>query len=251
MTVFLVGAGPGDPDLLTLKGAKLLRRADVVLHDRLVTPDVLHLVGGEAVCIDVGKRAGGDTPGADRRQQEIGRLLVEHGRRSPIVVRLKGGDPFVFGRGAEEIDVLDKARIPWEIVPGVTSAFGVPGAAGIPVTHRDLASSVTVVTGHTRDPKSAPGTGHTPNWEALANTGGTLVILMGMASRARIAAALVDAGRAPDTPVAVIGDGTTPAQRMVRTTLAELPGAEVGAPAVIVVGPVVDLARREGGTPGR
>ena len=244
MTVYLVGAGPGDPGLLTVRGAELLRRADVVLYDRLVTSDVLGLVRSDAVCIDVGKQPGTDTPGADRRQREIGRLLVEHGRTSAVVVRLKGGDPFVFGRGAEEIEILEEAGIAWQVVPGVTSALGVLGAAGIPATYRGLASSVTVVTGHTLNRGSAPDPGHEPNWAALAHTGGTLVILMGMASRAAIAAALVDAGRDADTPVAVIQDGTTPAQRMVRTTLAGLPDVDLGAPAVIVVGPVVDLAPR-------
>jgi len=241
MTVYLVGAGPGDPGLLTLRGAELLRSADVVLHDRLVSPDILTLVRSDALCIDVGKRSGTDTTGADHRQQEIGRLLVEHGRTSAVVVRLKGGDPFIFGRGAEEIEILEEARIPWQVVPGVTSALGVLGAAAIPATHRGLASSVTIVTGHTRARGSAPTPGHEPNWEALAHTGGTLVVLMGMGSRSAIAAALLDAGRDPSTPVAVIQDGTTPAQRMVRTTLVGLPDVDLGAPAVIVVGPVVDL----------
>ncbi|MDA8282355.1 MAG: uroporphyrinogen-III C-methyltransferase [Actinomycetota bacterium] len=244
MTVYLVGAGPGDPGLLTLRGAELLRCADVVLYDRLVTPEVLSLVRSDAQCIDVGKRPGTDTPGADRRQHEIGRLLLEHGRSSATVVRLKGGDPFVFGRGGEEITILEEARIPWQIVPGVTSALGVAGAAGIPVTHRGLASSVSIVTGHTLEGGTAPTPGHEPNWEALAQSGGTLVILMGMASRAAIAAALVDAGRAADTPVAVIQDGTTPTQRMVRTTLAGLPDVDLCAPAIIVVGPVVDIVPR-------
>jgi uroporphyrin-III C-methyltransferase len=244
VTVYLVGAGPGDPGLLTLRGAELLRSADVVLYDRLVTSDVLALVRSDALCIDVGKRPGTDTPGADRRQHEIGRLLVEHGRTSAVVVRLKGGDPFVFGRGGEEVEILEAAGIPWQIVPGVTSALGVAGAAGIPVTHRGLASSVTIVTGHTLDRGGTPGPGHEPNWAALAKTGGTLVILMGMASRAAIAAALVDAGRDADTPVAVIEHGTTPAQRMVRTTLTGLPDVDLGPPAVIVVGPVVALAPR-------
>jgi len=241
MTVYLVGAGPGDPGLLTLRGAELLRSADVVLYDRLVTSDVLRLVRSDALCIDVGKRPGTDAAGADHRQDDIGRLLVEHGRKASIVVRLKGGDPFVFGRGGEEIEMLERAGIAWEVVPGVSSALGVPGAAGIPATHRGLASSVTIVTGHTCHAEAEHGGGHEPNWEALARTGGTLVILMGMASRAAIAAALVDAGRDPDTPVAVIQDGTTLAQRTVRTTLARLPYVDLGPPAVIVVGPVVDL----------
>ncbi len=241
MTVYLVGAGPGDPGLLTLRGAELLRRADVVLYDRLVTSDVVRLARDDALCIDVGKRPGADSSSSDHHQDDIGRLLVEHGRSAATVVRLKGGDPFVFGRGGEEIEILEKAGIAWEVVPGVTSALGVPGAMGIPATHRGLSSCVTIVTGQTRRSEPAPGSGHEPNWEALARTGGTLVILMGMASRAAIAAALVDAGREPDTPVAVIQDGTTPTQRMVRTTLARLPDVDLGPPAVIVVGPVVGL----------
>ena len=250
MTVYLVGAGPGDPGLLTRRGAELLARADVVLHDRLVSPEVLELVPAAAVRIDVGK--GPRTPGRpddrghrdrqghqDRQQDEIARLLVEHGRRSPVVVRLKGGDPFVFGRGGEEIEVLERAGIPWEVVPGVSSAFGVPGAVGIPATHRGLASSVTVVTGHA-DVAGAGAEGR-PDWEALAAVGGTLVILMGMTNRGAIADALVRGGRPLDTPVAVIEHGTTPAQRTVRTTLAGLAGVELGPPAVIVVGPVAAL----------
>ena len=160
MTVYLVGAGPGDPGLLTRRGARVLRRADVVLHDRLVSPAVLDLVPPSAELIDVGKvpDASGD------EQAEIGRLLVEHGRRSANVVRLKGGDPFLFGRGGEEIEVLSAAGIDWEVVPGVTSAFGVPAALGIPVTHRGLASSVTVVTGRVGETGGGPG----PDWEALA-----------------------------------------------------------------------------------
>jgi uroporphyrin-III C-methyltransferase len=253
MTVYLVGAGPGDPGLLTLRGAELLRSADVVLYDRLVSSDVLCLARSDALCIDVGKRPGTDSAGADHRQDDIGRLLVEHGRTAAIVVRLKGGDPFVFGRGGEEIEILERAGIAWEIVPGVSSALGVPGAAGIPATHRGLASSVTIVTGQTRHAGEPSDCEHEPDWEALARTGGTLVILMGMASRAAIAAALIDAGRGPDTPVAVIQNGTTATERTVRTTLAGLPEVDLGPPAVIVVGPVVDLGHRAraSGEPGR
>ena len=253
MTVYLVGAGPGDPGLLTLRGAELLRSADVVLYDRLVSSDVLCLARSDALCIDVGKRPGTDSAGADHRQDDIGRLLVEHGRTAAIVVRLKGGDPFVFGRGGEEIEILERAGIAWEIVPGVSSALGVPGAAGIPATHRGLASSVTIVTGQTRHAGEPSDCEHEPDWEALARTGGTLVILMGMASRAAIATALIDAGRGPETPVAVIQNGTTAAERTVRTTLAGLPEVDLGPPAVIVVGPVVDLGHRAraSGEPGR
>ncbi len=188
MTVYLVGAGPGDPGLLTRRGAELLSRAEVVLYDRLVSPGVLDLAPAEALLIDVGKDPGGQ----QARQDEIGRLLVEHGHRARVVVRLKGGDPFVFGRGGEEVDALAKAGVAWEVVPGVSSAFAVPAALGVPVTHRGVASSVTVVTGRVGD----AGTG-APDWEALARAGGTLVILMGMTTRRAIAEALVRGGRAP------------------------------------------------------
>jgi uroporphyrinogen III methyltransferase / synthase len=236
VTVYLVGAGPGDPGLLTRRGAKLLARADVVLHDRLVSPGVLDLAPSSATLIDVGKDPDAPEGGAPR-QEEIDRLLVEHGRRAAVVVRLKGGDPFLFGRGGEEIEVLARAGIPWEVVPGVSSAFGVPASAGIPVTQRGMASSVTVVTGRVGEPGADGG----PDWEALARAGGTLVILMGMSTRGAIAAALVRGGRSPATPVAVVERGTTPAERVVRTTLAGLADVELGAPAVIVVGPVAAL----------
>jgi uroporphyrinogen III methyltransferase / synthase len=236
VTVYLVGAGPGDPGLLTRRGASLLARADVVLHDRLVSPAILDLVPTSAELIDVGKDP--DAPaGGEERQAEIARLLVEHGRSSSVVVRLKGGDPFLFGRGGEEMEVLREAGIQAEVVPGVTSAFGVPAAAGIPVTQRGLASSVTVVTGRVGP---GPGTA-TPDWDALARAGGTLVILMGMTTRGAIADALLRGGRAPDTPVAVIAQGTTAAQRVARTTLAGLAQVELGSPAVIVVGAVAAL----------
>ncbi len=243
MTVYLVGAGPGDPGLLTRRGAALLARADVVLHDRLVSPAILDLVPTSAHLIDVGKDPDARPAGGERqeqRQEEIARLLVEHGRTSAVVVRLKGGDPFLFGRGGEEVEVLAQAGIAWEVVPGVTSAFGVPAAVGIPVTQRGLAASVTVVTGRVGGPDGTSG----PDWEALARVGGTLVVLMGWTTRAAIADALVRGGRPPDTPVAVIARGTTASQRVARTTLAGLAGVagvDLGPPAVIVVGPVAAL----------
>jgi uroporphyrinogen III methyltransferase / synthase len=239
VTVYLVGAGPGDPGLLTRRGASLLARADVVLHDRLVSPAILDLVPSSARLIDVGKDPDG-RPSGGERQEEISHLLVEHGRRSAVVVRLKGGDPFLFGRGGEEVEVLARAGIAWEVVPGVTSAFGVPAAVGIPVTQRGLAASVTVVTGRVGEPEGTSG----PDWEGLARVGGTLVVLMGWTTRAAIADALVRGGRAPDTPVAVIARGTTASQRVARTTLAglgDLAGLDLGPPAVIVVGPVAAL----------
>jgi uroporphyrinogen III methyltransferase / synthase len=249
VTVYLVGAGPGDPGLLTRRGTELLSRADVVLYDRLVSPAVVALAPPEALRIDVGKEHGGGDAAQERRQDEIARLLVEHGRRRSVVVRLKGGDPFVFGRGGEEADVLSRAGIPWEVVPGVTSAFGVPALAGIPVTQRGLASSVTVVTGRVGESSGPGGVGEGgPDWEALARAGGTLVILMGTASRAAIADALVEGGRAPDTPVAVVSNGTLPDQRVTRTTLGSLGAVELEPPAVIVVGSVAALG--SDATPG-
>jgi len=232
VTVYLVGAGPGDPGLLTRRGAELLGIADVVLYDRLVDPRLLELAPPGAQCIDVGKR-----PGQLRHQDEINALLLEHARLGEIVVRLKGGDPFVFGRGGEEAEVLVAAGLAFEVVPGVTSAFAAPASAGVPVTHRGLSSSVTVVSGHVSDP-DAPGA---VDWAALARTGGTLVVLMGMAARAEIARRLVEAGRPPDTPVLVVHRGTTSAQATARTTLAGLAEVDLGPPCTIVIGPVAAL----------
>ena len=212
-----------------------------MLHDRLVSPAILDLVPPSAELIDVGK----DPDAAAKetaRQEQIIKLLIEHGRRSQVVVRLKGGDPFLFGRGGEETEALTDAGIPWQVVPGVTSAFGVPASVGIPVTQRGLASSVTVVTGRVGD----PGTG-APDWAALARAGGTLVILMGMTTRAAIAEALVAGGRPPGTPVAVIERGTTAAQRVERTTLDRLGEVQLGSPAVIVVGDVAALGQEAPG----
>ena len=219
VTVYLVGAGPGDPGLLTRRGAALLARADVVLHDRLVSPAILDLVPTSARLIDVGKDPDARPARGERqeeRQAEIARLLVEHGRTSAVVVRLKGGDPFLFGRGGEEVEVLDRAGIAWEVVPGVTSAFGVPAAVGIPVTQRGLAASVTVVTGRVGDPDGTSG----PDWEALARVGGTLVVLMGWTTRAAIADAL-GAGR---TAAGHAGGGDRPGDDRVPARGAHHPG---------------------------
>jgi uroporphyrinogen III methyltransferase / synthase len=236
MTVYLVGAGPGDPGLLTRRGASLLSEADVVLYDRLVHHSVLALAPVSAELIDVGKEPQG-SGGGSTLQNEINRLLVEHGRRSHTVVRLKGGDPFLFGRGGEEVEALARAGVHWEVVPGVSSAFGVPAAVGIPATHRGLSSSVTVVTGRVDDATPPGGV----NWDALAKIDGTLVILMGMTNRAEIAEALVRGGKPASTPIAVIERGTTPDQVMVRTTLGGLAEVTLGSPSVIVVGPVASL----------
>lgn len=230
MTVFLVGAGPGDPGLLTRRGAEVLAEADVVVHDRLSAPELLDLAPAEAERIDVGK-----TPGSHRlAQDEINALLVERGRSGENVVRLKGGDPFVFARGSEEAHALMDADVDFEVVPGITSALAVPAYAGIPVTQRFSSTSFTVVTGH-EDPSAGDGS---VNWEAIAATGGTLVVLMGVSRWSAIAERLLAAGRAPDTPAAAIRWGTRPEQVTVRATLATLGDHELEAPSVIVVGSV-------------
>ena len=239
MTVHLVGAGPGDPDLLTLKAARLLVQADVVVHDALVDEAVLALVPPSAELIDVGKRPGRPVP-----QELITALLVDLGRRHGCVVRLKGGDPYVFGRGGEEALGLQEAGVAFEVVPGVTSAVAAPALAGVPVTHRGLAAAVTIVTGHRR-----PGDEEATDWEALARVGGTVVVLMGVAERAGIAARLMAGGRPADTPVAVVERAGTAAQRVVRGSLGELSALAVEAPATIVIGAVaaLDLADCDAG----
>jgi uroporphyrin-III C-methyltransferase len=229
--VSLVGAGPGDPELLTIKAARVLERAEVVVHDALVGDGVLDLIPATAERIDVGKRPGRPVP-----QEMISALLVEIGRQGRRVVRLKGGDPFVFGRGGEEAEALAAAGVPFEVVPGITSSIAAPAAAGIPVTHRGVSAAVTVVTGHRR--AGEPDV----DWRALARVGGTIVILMGVAQRAAIAAELLAGGLAPTTPVAAVESATTEAQVVGRWTLAELPAAEVRSPAVIVVGAVAAFA---------
>lgn len=231
MTVHLVGAGPGDPGLITVRGAELLRVADVVVYDRLAEPSLLDLAPAAALRIDVGKRPGGPV-----RQDEINALLVEHGRSGRTVVRLKGGDPFVLGRGGEEAEVLIAAGVPFEVVPGITSAVAAPAYAGIPVTHRGLSTSFTVVTGHSRH-----GIDHEIDWHHLAGAGDTIIVLMGVAHRGEIAERLIAGGRAADTPVAAIRWGTRSDQRTVRTTLAGLGAATIEPPAAIVIGEVAGL----------
>lgn len=231
--VYLVGAGPGDPDLVTVRGLKLLREADVVVYDRLVAPALLEEVPPGAELIYVGKAAGFHY----REQDQINAILIARASEGLMVVRLKGGDPFVFGRGGEEGLALAEAGIPFEVVPGISSAVAVPAYAGIPVTHRGIANAFTVVTGHACT-ESAGDT----DWEALSRTG-TLVILMGLERLCQISASLIECGRPADTPVAVISDGTTLNQQVVVGTL-ETVGAlakEVPSPATVVVGEVVRL----------
>lgn len=247
--VYLVGAGPGDPGLLTVRARELLDACDAIVHDALANPVLLPTPGDAArrdgsmpELHDVGKRGAG-VPGAEAsaRQEDINELLVRLGREGKRVVRLKGGDPFVFGRGSEEAIALAEAGIPFEVVPGVTAGIAAPAYAGIPVTHRGLATSVTFVTGH-EDP-TRPET--VTDWSALARAGGTIVLYMGVRTLPTIAAALAEAGMASDTPAAAIEWGTYPRQRTVLATLdtlSERARAEgIGAPAITVIGPVAAL----------
>jgi len=233
MTVWLVGAGPGDPGLLTLRGAEVLRAAEVVVHDRLANPALLDLAPPDALRISVGKAPGN----VEMDQDGINAVLVEHGASGKRVVRLKGGDPFVFGRGGEEAEALMAAGVAFEVVPGITSAIAAAAYGGIPVTHRGLSTHVTIVTGH-----EDPAKGRTDvDWEALARAGGTLVILMGASRLGDIADRLIAGGRAPATPVAAVRNGTRADQRTVRATLATIADAGVRAPSAIVVGAVAAL----------
>ena len=230
--VYLVGAGAGDVGLLTCKAAELLRAADVVIYDRLADDAILNLCP-RAKKIYVGKAAGRHT----LKQSEINQLLVDTARQNEIVVRLKGGDPFVFGRGGEEALHLRENNLPFEIVPGVTSAVAVPAYAGIPVTHRGIAASFAVVTGH-EDPSKPESS---INWPKLATAVDTLIFLMGVANLPQIVDKLIEHGRSPETPAALIRWGTKPTQEVFVTTLAEVPNVKVQPPAIFVVGDVVNL----------
>ncbi len=234
--VYLVGAGPGDPELLTLKAVRCLGKADVVVYDRLINTAILEEVPPDAELIFAGKGPGCHT----MKQEEINALLITHAQMARTVVRLKGGDPFVFGRGGEEALALQAAGIPFEIVPGISSAIAVPAYAGIPVTHREVSSSFTVVTGH-EDPRHASSV----NWQALANIGGTLVFLMGVTKLSSITQQLVDNGLLPDTPAAIIQQGTVAQQKIATgslATIAKLAEREhIQSPAIVVIGAVVNL----------
>ncbi len=233
--VSLVGAGPGDPGLITVRALERLREAEVVIYDRLVNPELLDEAPAEALRIFAGKRVGSHC----LPQAAINALLVHHASAGRFVVRLKGGDPFVFGRGGEEALALAKAGIPFEVVPGVSSAIAVPAYAGIPVTHRGVASSFAVLTGHEDPSKDGDAT----DWRKLATAVDTLVILMAVGSFPRIVGALLAHGRPPETPVALIRWGTTEAQEVRVGTLADIVGRARGLapPVVAVVGDVVSL----------
>ncbi|MEZ5341789.1 MAG: uroporphyrinogen-III C-methyltransferase [Acidimicrobiales bacterium] len=227
MTVYLVGAGPGDPELLTLKAARLISSADAVVYDRLVHPDVIRMAPPWAECFDVGKTPGLLSP----TQGEINDLLVSLGGRFETVVRIKGGDPFVFGRGAEEADDLLAAGVPVSVVPGISSAIAGPAAAGLSVTRRGVASGFCVVTAH-QDDASRP-----IHWPSIATAGITIVVLMGAKRAPIIRRELIAGGLEPATPVAIITDATGDGEQIALLTLAELGRSTVPNPSIIMIGP--------------
>jgi uroporphyrin-III C-methyltransferase len=235
-TVYLIGAGPGRADLITVRGLNILRQADVALYDRLTAPELLEELPPHAIRVYVGKKMGKHAV----RQEDIQRMLIDFARQDRVVVRLKGGDPFVFGRGGEEALALARADVPFEVVPGVSAAVAAPAYAGIPVTHRGVARAFAVITGH----HAANLPPMQTDWRVFSNIP-TLVILMGITRVREIVEELLEAGRPEDTPAAVIEWATTPRQRVVRAALAELPDAvareKVESPAVIVLGQVVKL----------
>jgi len=235
--IYLVGAGPGDPDLLTVKALRLIRQADTVIYDRLVSPEILRLVSRQAARVYVGKATGRHA----LDQSEINTLLVEQAASRKTIVRLKGGDPYIFGRGSEEALELVRHGIAFEMVPGITAGQACAAYAGIPLTHRGLASGVRFITGHCRN-NAEP----VLDTRSLADGDQTLVIYMGLGNLGLIVDRLMQAGRSPDTPAAIIERGTTPRQRSLITTIGQLQStatsAGVEAPAMLVIGDVVSLA---------
>jgi uroporphyrin-III C-methyltransferase len=237
--VFLVGAGPGDPELITLKAVKVLRNADVVIYDRLASKSILNLAPESAKKIYVGKSSAKH----ELLQKKINELLVSTALEGKKVVRLKGGDPFLFGRGGEEAEALADNNVDFEVVPGVTSAIAAPAYAGIPITHRDYSSSVAIVTGH-----RAGNAGKIVDWSKIARAVDTIVVLMGVEALESIANRLMEGGLSPQTPVAIIEQGTSKTQKSLMGTLgtiaAEAKERGVKPPAVIVIGEVVNLGRK-------
>lgn len=237
-TVYLVGAGPGDADLLTLRAAHVLRMAEVIVYDNLVSPAVLDLANPKAEFIYAGKERGNHS----LPQEQINELLVSKASQERVVVRLKGGDPYIFGRGGEEVETLVSAGVPFEVVPGITAACGVAAYAGIPLTHRGFASTCVLAAGYLKD-----GTIDL-DWEGLARAKQTVVIYMGMHGLAILSAKLIYHGLHPDTPAAIVQQGTTPQQRVVTGTLVTLPqlanAAQLKPPTLIIVGDVVKLREK-------
>ena len=235
--VYLVGAGPGDPGLMTIKGKTLLEHADVVIYDALVSPPILEMINPQAERIDAGKRRSRHS----KLQDETNQLLIEKAQSHAVVVRLKGGDPFVFGRGGEEMEALIQAGIAVEVIPGVTSGIAAPAYAGIPVTHRDFSSSVTFVTGHEVAGKYRPQI----NWKAIAQGSETIVIYMGVHNLPNILPELLAGGLLPETPIALIRWGTHPEQSQLigtlETIVEQIEESQFEAPAIAVIGRVVDL----------
>ena|SRR3989304_4865384 len=235
--VILVGAGPGDPGLLTVKGKEYLQKADVVIFDRLGTRGILQYCNPNAELIYVGKSPNKHT----LPQEDINRLLIEKAQAGKLVIRLKGGDPFVFGRGGEEAEALSEAGIPYEIVPGVSSAIAVPAYAGIPVTHRDYASSVAIITGHERESRGFLS----EKWKAIATAADTIIFVMCISSLKDIVSNLLAGGRSPSSPVAVIASGTQPQQKTITGTLGDIVDKVAAEgilhPAIAIVGDVVTL----------
>jgi uroporphyrinogen III methyltransferase/synthase len=237
--VYLIGAGPGDPGLLTIKARQILARADVIVYDRLIARRILQELPKQIVKIYVGKRSGSNSiPGQDA----IPRILATNAKKGKLVVRLKGGDPFLFGRGGEEIQKLREEGIDFEVVPGITSALAVPAYAGIPVTHRMYASSLAIVTGH-----EDPGKSKKVDWKKLATAVDTIVILMGVSNLQSILQSLVDGGRSTETPVAIVERGTTKRQRIsagtIQTMTEQAVKRRIQSPAVIIIGDVVNLQK--------
>lgn len=235
--VYLVGAGPGDPGLMTIKGKTLLEHADVVIYDALVSSPILQMINPQAERIDAGKRRGRHS----KLQDETNQLLIKKAQTHAVVVRLKGGDPFVFGRGGEEMEALIQAGIAVEVIPGVTSGIAAPAYAGIPVTHRDYSSSVTFVTGHEVAGKYRPQI----NWTAIAQGSETIVIYMGVHNLPNILPELLAGGLLPETPIALIRWGTLPDQSQLigtlETIVEQIEESQFEAPAIAVIGRVVDL----------
>ena len=236
--VYLVGAGPGDPKLITLRAVDLIKKADVVLYDRLVSKKILDMIPKRAVSIYVGRAVGDDTT----HQETTNELMVKYAKLKKSVVRLKGGDPIIFGRGGEEAEVLKSFNVKYEIIPGITSGIGSATYAGIPLTHRQFASSVVFVTGH-EDPEKKT---ETVKWKKLAKSVDTIVIMMGLSRIDIISKKLIDGGMDKDMPVAVIQNGTTPQQKMIKGTISNITNKikrnKIKPPTNIIIGRVVDLS---------